>query len=154
MSRVTYVWVVSHMNGSCYLWVCHTHTHTHMVGERRGLRGIYQLTMEDSNQFHIWMSLVTWLIHMWHDLSIRDMTHTHVTWPIHMWHDAYICDMTHTYVTWRITDSAKEVTLTVTRHIHMWHDSYTCDMTHTHGTWRMNMGHDSYIWDMSHTYVI
>jgi len=87
---------------------------------------------------------VIWLIHVWRDSFIcdmsrsRDMTHIHVPWLSHMWLDAFICDMTHSYVIWLIR---------------IWHDSFTCDMTHPHATWRIHMWHDAFIRDMTHSYV-
>ena len=91
ISHITYGWVVSH------IWMSHV-THMNKSCDRCCI-----------SRSH---SYVTWLIHMWHDPSICDMTHSYVTWPIHMWHDTFICDMKHSYVTWRI---------------HMWHDSFICE---------------------------
>jgi len=105
---------------------------------------------------HSWAPLddlidATWLIRMWHDLLICDMTHPYGTWLIDTWHDSLIrdlflvdtghdsftCDMTHSYVTWLI---------------HMWHDSFICDITHSYVTWLIHMWHDSLIQDMIHWY--
>jgi len=131
MSPVTYEWVMSRMNESCHIWMSHV---------------TYERVMSYMNEScHVWMSHVTkkppcgsnflsapatWLIHMWHASSMRDMTHPCVTWLIHVWHDSSICDMTHPCVTWLI---------------HMWHDSSMCDMTHPYVTWLIHVWHDSSI---------
>jgi len=74
---------------------------------------------------HLWSngsSCVTWLIHLWHDSSTREMTHPCVTWLLYVCHDLFdmfvfghvdgrmaapVCDMTHSHVTWLS---------------HVWHD--------------------------------
>jgi len=69
---------------------------------------------------------VTWLIHMWHDSSIRDMTYLYVTWLIRTWHDSFIRDMTH-------DSSIRDTTHSyVTCLIHTWHDSVTRGMTRSY----------------------
>jgi len=37
--------------------------------------------------------------------SCRDMTHSHVTWLIHMWHDSLICDLTYEHVRIEYSDA-------------------------------------------------
>jgi len=77
---------------------------------------------------------VTWLVPMWRDVFLRDITHfcvtwlIYVTWFISVWHDPFLCGIT--YVAWLI---------------HIWHDPFICDMTHSYVTWLIHILHDPFI---------
>ena len=160
--RITYEWVMPHINKSCHVERM-SHTSSSCVIHTR----------HDSFRCGMTHSLV-----IWHDsfrcgmtylLMICDMTHLLVIWifhkwRIHMWQDSsrhierggfsvcvlfvclcvcvcvsvylYLFLLTHSYVTWRID---------------MWHDWYICDMTHSYVIWLIHMWCDSFISDVNHS---
>jgi len=116
-------------------------------------------TWRDSNHTYEWVmshkwinhathmkSCVTWLIHLWYDSFIRDVTYSHGTYLIHMARDSFICDMTHSYVAWLIHMRHDSFICDVT-HSHVWHDSFMCDVTYSY-VW-----HDSFICYVTHSNV-
>jgi len=162
MSHVTYESVMSHMNAPCRIWM--------RRGQGHGVTGVtahcnilqqtlVHIATHCSTLLHtlwlawLWMLLllagVIWLMHIWHDSSIRNMTHSsvccffqhvfsrgdmtrsYVTWLIHMWHDSFICDMTHSS--------------TCCCFQQRWHGSCIRDMNHSHVIWLIYMWHHSFI---------
>jgi len=104
-----------------------------------------------TTDWYVTLICVPWLINMWHDSLIYD-----ITWLIDMWYDSGPVDRDsyHSY-----TDIYHSLILFV----HMWHDSGSddlvryasliCDMTRWYVTWLIDTWRDSLIYDMTHWYV-
>ena len=89
-----------------------------------------------------------WLIHMWSDSLMWDMTRENLThscsWLIRMC-DSFICEATHSHVTWFMThDSFTFVTDAYFGLIHMWRDSLICYKTN--GTWLVHIRNSFIFW--------
>jgi len=97
---------------------------------------------------------VTWLIDMWQDSFICNMTHWYVTWLIRMWRDSL-----HTYNSWFIAHICSRRSYTRTTDssiiwlIHMCHDSFICVTTHSYVMWLIDTWRDSLICVTTHSYV-
>jgi len=91
------------------------------------------------------VSCVTWLMHVWHNPFMCDMTYSRVTWLLRAWRDSFMCDVTpssHTcmsHVTHIGVMSRYSFNMV----------SRTCDMTQTGVTCMSRLMHVTHDWVMS-----
>ena len=130
-------WVTTPMYESCHAWMSHViyyYTHLYLICEYTHectfishLRGL--------PLFHV-CTCEKWLIHVWHDSCIGDMTHALVTWLIHVWHASLTCEMPFSFYTQTHMHMYTHARARVCAHTHSHTHSHThidtCVHTYTH----------------------
>jgi hypothetical protein len=98
------------------------------VAKIKAHRYIIHMSMGDMTY-----SYVTWLIHTWHDLFIRDMIRSFVPRFVGTWHDSFMCDMTHSMYMYSSYNGASHIPKQ-SEH------TFIRDITHSCVTWLIHNG--------------
>jgi len=76
----------------------------------------------------MWLVYVTWLVHMWRDVSTRDMTHPHAPWIVHT-----LCNLMEIDGIWLVAEEDC-VVYRFLRPRHTTHVRYACVISHVYAS--------------------
>ena len=155
MSDVTYVWVMSHTNESCHIWMSHV-AHEGVMSHMSQLQRLMQYEWVMSQIWvrhvtHIHESCHIWMSHVTHMNESCQIGKSHITYEWVMSH--MYESVTHEWVTLHVIESRYMLRIIrrarrgggrwIISHIRMSHGTYEWVMSHI---WRSHVAHE---WVMS-----